>query len=74
MVSYKPLWRILVEREISKRELASLAGISANTMTKLNKNEEVSMTILNKLCSALGVSYGDIIEYIPTEKGEENNG
>jgi DNA-binding Xre family transcriptional regulator len=42
-----------------------MCGISRNTWTKINKNEEVSMTILNKICAGLGVSYGDIIEYIP---------
>jgi DNA-binding Xre family transcriptional regulator len=42
-----------------------MCGISPNTWTKINKNEEVSMTILNKLCKGLGVTYGDIVEYIP---------
>jgi DNA-binding Xre family transcriptional regulator len=70
MVSYKPLWRLLVERDMSKCELRKLAGLAPNTMTKMRKNEEVSMTVLNKICAALGVNYGDIVEYIPTE-GEE---
>ena len=70
MVSYKPLWRLLVERDMSKCDLRKLAGLAPNTMTKMRKNEEVSMTVLNKICAALGVNYGDIVEYIPTE-GEE---
>ena len=70
MVSYKPLWRLLVERDMSKCELRKLAGLAPNTLTKMRKNEEVSMTVLNKICAALGVNYGDIVEYIPTE-GEE---
>ena len=70
MVSYKPLWRLLVERDMSKCELRKLAGLAPNTMTKMRKNEEVSMTVLNKICAALGVNYGDIVEYIPAE-GEE---
>lgn len=45
-----------------------MCGISANTWTKINKNEEVSMTILNKICKALNVNYGDIIEYIPVDE------
>lgn len=64
MVSYKPLFRLLVERDMSKADLMRKAGISPNTMTKIRKNEEVSMTILNKICVALNVSYGDIVEYI----------
>ena len=70
MVSYKPLWRLLVERDMSECDLRKLAGLAPNTMTKMRKNEEVSMTVLNKICAALGVNYGDIVEYIPTE-GEE---
>ena len=73
MVSYKPLWRLLVEREMSKSDLRKLAGIAPNTMTKMRRNEEVSMTVLNKICAALDVTYGDIIEYIQpiTEEGKE---
>ena len=71
MVSYKPLWRLLVERDMSKCDLRKLAGLAPNTMTKMRKNEEVSMTVLNKICATLGVNYGDIVEYIPTEESEE---
>ena len=71
MVSYKPLFRLLVEREMSKAELMRAANISPNTMTKIRKNEVVSMTILNKICVALGVSYGDIVEYIHPETMEK---
>ena len=55
---------------MTKAELRKITGISPNTMTKLTRNEDVSMTVINKICAALGVSYGDIIEYIP-EKNEE---
>lgn len=73
MVSYKPLWRLLVERDMSKCDLRKLAGLAPNTLTKMRKNEEVSMTVLNKICAALDVTYGDIIEYIQpiTEEGKE---
>ena len=64
MVSYKPLYRLLVERDMSKADLMKAAKISPNTMTKIRRNEEVSMTILNKICVALQVSYGDIVEYV----------
>lgn len=65
MVSYKPLWHLLVQRDMSKRELMILSGIAPNTMTKLRKNEEVSMTVLTKICKVLNVSYGDIVELVP---------
>ena len=68
MVSYKPLFRYCLEHDISAADCRKMCGISPNTWTKINKNEEVSMTILNKLCKGLGVTYGDIIEYLPSEK------
>ena len=70
MVSYKPLFRLLVDRNLSKADLRRLADISPNTMTKLRRGEEVSMTILNKICAALNVTYGDIMEYIHPENAE----
>lgn len=73
MVSYKPLYRLLVERDMSKADLMKAAKISPNTMTKIRRNEEVSMTILNKICAALQVSYGDIVEYIHKDPNDENN-
>ena len=73
MISYKPLWRILVERDMSKGDLRKKAGISPNTMTKLRKNEEVSMSVLSKICVALSVSYGDIVEYIHEENETSSN-
>lgn len=64
MVSYKPLFRYCLEHDIPMADCRKICGISPNTWTKINKNEEVSMTILNKICKGLGVTYGDIIEYI----------
>lgn len=72
MVSYKPLFILLATRGLSKADLRRLADISPNTMTKLRRGEEVSMTILNKICVALGVTYGDIVEYIHPEAPTES--
>ena len=59
-----------MQRDISKRELMLMVGIAPNTMTKLRRNEEVSMTVLTKICKTLNVSYGDIVEYIPENESE----
>ena len=67
MVSYKPLFRYCLEHDVSKAECRRRCGISPNTWTKINRNEDVSMSVLNKICAELGVSYGDIIEYIPEQ-------
>ena len=71
MVSYKPLFKLLVDRNMSKADLRRLADISPNTMTKLRRGEKVSMSILNKICSALQVSYGDIMEYVHLENSDQ---
>lgn len=72
MVSYKPLFRYCSEHDISKAQCRQICGISPNTWTKINRNEEVSMAILNKICAGLGLSYGDIIEYVEVDKEKEN--
>lgn len=64
-VSYKRLWKELAKKEMSKAELRKKAQIAPNTMTKLVKNEFVSMSILDKICKTLGTDYGDIMEYMP---------
>ena len=73
MVSYKPLFRYCLEHDISAADCRKMCGISPNTWTKINNNREVSMTILNKICAGLGVTYNDIVEYIPgTEENTES--
>lgn len=62
--SYKKLWRILVDREMSKADLHKLSGLSSSTMTKLRRNDDVSMEALRKICIALDCNIGDIVEFI----------
>ena len=64
-VSYKRLWKLLVDKEMSKADLRKKAEIAPNTMTKLRRDEEVSLTILSKICKTLNVDFGDIVEYVP---------
>ena len=64
-VSYKRLWKLLVDKEMSKSDLRKKAEIAPNTMTKLRRDEEVSLTILSKICKTLNTDFGDIVEYIP---------
>jgi DNA-binding Xre family transcriptional regulator/isopentenyldiphosphate isomerase len=64
-VSYKRLWKLLVDKKMSKSDLRKKAQIAPNTMTKLRRDEEVSLTILSKICKTLNVDFGDIMEYVP---------
>lgn len=62
-LSYKKLWKMLIERDMKKVDLMVSTGIAPNTMTKLRKNQPVSMDILWKICLVLGCNIGDIVEF-----------
>lgn len=61
-ISYKRLWKLLIDRDLKKKDLPSLAGISSASVTKLGKNENVNTEILEKLCRALECDISDIME------------
>lgn len=64
-ISYNKLWKLLVDRKMSKADLRKAAGIAPNTMTRLRRDEEVTLTVLNKICSTLNVNIGDIMDFMP---------
>ena len=66
-ISYKKLWKLLIDKEITAVQLREKTGIAPNTMTKLRRDEEVSMTVLAKICKVLGANIGDIMDLIPEE-------
>ena len=61
-VSYKKLWKILIDRDMKKKDLCIAAGISHASMAKLGKNENVTTDVLVKICTALQCDIGDIME------------
>ena len=63
-ISYNKLWKLLVDKKMSKADLRKAAGIAPNTMTRLRRDEEVTLTVLYKICSTLGVNIGDIMEFV----------
>lgn len=63
-ISYNKLWKLLVDKKMSKADLRKAAGIAPNTMTRLRRDEEVTLTVLNKICSTLEVDIGDVMEFI----------
>ncbi len=67
-ISYKKLWFKLVELDMKKSELRKLTGLSAGTITRLNKNEPVSITVLLSICEALNCDIGDICSAIPEDE------
>ena len=71
--SYKKLWKLLIDRDMSKTDLRLKAGISTMALAKLGKNENVSMEVLKKVCMALQCDIGDIMELIPENNSPEGN-
>ena len=66
--NYKKLWHILLDRDMKKKELAQIAGVSTYTTNKLNKNENVTVEVLGKICRALNCTIDDIMEFEEDEK------
>lgn len=64
-ISYNKLWKLLVDKKMSKADLRKAAGIAPNTMTRLRRDEEVTLTVLNQICTTLDVDIGDIMEFLP---------
>lgn len=62
--SYKPLWKLLIDREMTKKQLMQATGISKSTMDKMGRGEQVSMDILDRICNCLRCDIGDVISYI----------
>lgn len=61
-ISYKKLWKLLIDKDLKKKDLQKLAGISSASITKLGKNENVNTDILEKICKALDCDIADIME------------
>jgi len=66
-VSYKKLWKILIDKEMKKKDLQAAAKVSWASITKLSKGETVSMDVLSKICKTLECNIGDIMEFIEDE-------
>lgn len=67
MISFKPLHKTLVEKDMSKMDLIELLSISSSTSAKMWKNEYVAMKIINQICMKLDCKIEDVIEYIADE-------
>ena len=64
-VSYNKLWKLLIDKNMKKKELSEAAGISNSLIAKLGKNENVTVDVLVRICSALDCQIDDIMELIP---------
>ena len=63
-VSYKKLWKLLIDRDMKKKDLLTAAGISQSSLSKMGRNQNVNTDILAKVCKALNCDIGDIMEIV----------
>ena len=71
-VSYKKLFKMLIDRDMKKKDLRALTGISSNTITKLANNENVTMEVIEKICLGMGCTIDKVVEFIPDDQVDAN--
>ena len=71
VISYKKLWKLLIDRDLKKKDLPDIAGISRSSVTKMGHNENVNTDILVKICNALQRDFCDIVELVPSNTQAE---
>ena len=63
--NYKKLWKLLIDKDMKKKDLAEKAGISSTSIAKMGRNENITMDVVVKICEALQCDIGDIVELTP---------
>ena len=74
-MNYNKLWKLLIDKKMSASELRKNAEIAPNTMTRMRKDQDVSLAVLGRICDCLECDFGDIVEYKPNknmDKSDEN--
>jgi putative transcriptional regulator len=66
-MSYKKLWKLLIDRDMKQTDLRKMAGISSSSLAKLGKDENVTTDVLLRICESLNVNLNDIVETVPIE-------
>ena len=61
-ISYKKLWKLLIDKNLKKKDLQKMAGISSSSIAKLGRNENINTEIINKICNALDCDTSEIME------------
>lgn len=67
-ISYNRLWKLLIDKKMTAAELRKRADIAPNTLTRMKKDQEVTMQVLERICDVLKTDFGEIVEYYPDEK------
>lgn len=72
-VSYNKLWKLLMDKKMSASELRKNAEIAPNTMTRMRKDQDVSLAVLGRICDCLDCDFGDVVEYIHDNESSKDN-
>ena len=65
MIIYNPLWKLLIDKGLSKADFRNMCNISKQTLTEMNKNNAISFKTINRICNTLHCGISDVIEHIP---------
>ena len=69
-ISYNRLWKLLIDKKMTAAELRKQADIAPNTLTRMKKDQEVTMQVLERICDVLDTDFGEIVEYLPCVRNE----
>lgn len=70
-ISYNRMWKLLIDKKMSKADLRKMADIAPNTMTKLRRDEPINLAVLGRICDVLNCDYGDLIQCVLEEKTDD---
>lgn len=72
-ISYNKLWKLLIDKKMRASELRKNAEIAPNTMTRMRKDQDVSLAVLGRICDCLECDFGDVVEYIRDNDSSKDN-
>ena len=72
-VSYKKLWKLLIDKDMKKKDLREAANLSPSLVAKMGRNENVTTEVLSRICAALSCDIGDIMEMVPEQECKPND-
>lgn len=70
-ISYDRLWKLLIDKKMSASDLRKAADIAPNTLTRMRKEQDVSLAVLGKICNVLNCDFGDVVEYVSDNQLEK---
>ena len=71
-VSYRNLFKLMIDKDLKKKDLRKMSGIGNSTMAKLSNNDNVTVEVLAKICKALDCTFDDIVEILPETRTTHN--